>query len=247
MKKNKGESYTTSKGQNIQSKKIKPGCTRNCPLKCCENVTLEERENIFKSYWGSGSFDTQRNYIAQNVLSVPPKKVGSNNRRERKPRAYFLTLENKRVQVCRTFFLNTLSVTEKTVNCTIKKKIKSAIPLSDGRGKGFSGNEVGTPELDKVRKHIEKFPCVESHYCRQSTKRKYLASHLSVKKMYEMYKSECKEKAKSLTMYRKVFNTDYNLGSQTQKGPMQTVYCVRQSNKRRKSKGTRCSRFAPLQ
>jgi len=61
---------------------------------------------------------------------------------------------------------------------------------------------------------------MESHYCRATSKRKYLDSTLSISKMYELYIQDCKEKRLdhkyfvSCTVsekYRKIFCEEYNL------------------------------------
>ncbi|KAJ8883841.1 hypothetical protein PR048_015696 [Dryococelus australis] len=41
-----------------------------------------------------------------------------------------------------------------------------------------------------VKEHIDKFPKVETHYCRQSSTREYLHPELTLKKVYDLY---CKE------------------------------------------------------
>lgn len=46
--------------------------------------------------------------------------------------------------------------------------------------------------IDEVREHIKKFPVIESHYCRENTKRKYLEEGLSIGKMYKLYIEEKK-------------------------------------------------------
>ena len=65
--------------------------------------------------------------------------------------------------------------------------------------------------MDAIRAHIKQFPVMPSHYCRATTKRKYLSQNLSVAKMYDLYVEECL-KPLSLKQYRHVFNTEFNLG-----------------------------------
>ena len=54
---------------------------------------------------------------------------------------------------------------------------------SDGRGRASSTNRTGNEEMKAIKRHIESFPKVESHYCRSSTNRCYLDPLLNIKKM----------------------------------------------------------------
>ena len=99
------------------------------------------------------------------------------------------------------------------VSYTLRKKGQGLLPMTDQRGE-HTKLKTSDNVLQGVRKHIRKFPTVESHYCRQSTKRRYLDSTLSVIRMYELYQGECSEakrKCASLHVYRHVFNTEFNL------------------------------------
>jgi len=84
----------------------------------------------------------------------------------------------------------------------------------DCRGKQASVNKLSLDILDRIKRHIESFPVVESHYCRKNSRRKYLDCKLNITKMHEMYLQSVAEQpdAKiSYQMYQKVFCTDYNL------------------------------------
>ena len=68
-----------------------------------------------------------------------------------------------------------------------------------------------------IEEHIELFPCVDSHYCRQESQRQYLASDLSISKMYNLFQEWAPEhhpnsKIPGKTMYESVFTGSYNLG-----------------------------------
>ena len=68
-----------------------------------------------------------------------------------------------------------------------------------------------------IEEHIELFPCVDSHYSRQESQRQYLASDLSISKMYNLFQEWAPEhhpnsKIPGKTMYESVFTGSYNLG-----------------------------------
>lgn len=62
---------------------------------------------------------------------------------------------------------------------------------------------------------INSFKCVESHYCRGNSSRKYLPSELNVQKMWRMYSSKTESTPVKLSFFRKIFNTKYNVGFRT--------------------------------
>ena len=59
--------------------------------------------------------------------------------------------------------------------------------MQDMRGRAPAHNKTPKEKIDWVKQHIDKFPRMESHYCRASTKRQYLESSLNINKMYHLY------------------------------------------------------------
>ena len=69
-------------------------------------------------------------------------------------------------------------------------------------------NKSKEEDLAYIRKHIERFPTIESHYCRDKTNRKFLDPSLTISKMHSLYESKCAEDDKlplKEHMYRKSF------------------------------------------
>nr|CAH7752136.1 unnamed protein product [Callosobruchus chinensis] len=62
-----------------------------------------------------------------------------------------------------------------------------------------------------IENHIDRYPKVESHYCRASTNRLYLHPDLSLRKMYTMFTEQEMAKAcsnlPSFSTYRKIFKS----------------------------------------
>lgn len=59
---------------------------------------------------------------------------------------------------------------------------------------------------------INQLKCVESHYCRGKSNRKYLPSELNVKKLWRVYLSKTGHLAVKQSFFRNIFNTQYNVG-----------------------------------
>ncbi|CAG9771108.1 unnamed protein product [Ceutorhynchus assimilis] len=75
--------------------------------------------------------------------------------------------------VCKITFQNTLAVSEKAVRMAISAK---------ARWKAFDEFMRAS-----ALAHIQKFPKMETHYCRKSTSKEYLPPDLNVKKMFNLY------------------------------------------------------------
>lgn len=88
---------------------------------------------------------------------------------------------------------------------------------NDNRRKTQATNKTLSDVISEIKSHIEKFPTIESHYCRASTKRKYLNPTLSITKTYELYLQDCKSRELDikyficLTVYRNIFCKNFNL------------------------------------
>ena len=98
---------------------------QNCRLHCTENVSTEERENLFHLYWELADIDKQRQFIINTVTCETParhrprKETSSTNDRKQ-PIKYFL----EKTQVCETMFLNTFNISQKVIRTAIAKKKK---------------------------------------------------------------------------------------------------------------------------
>lgn len=63
----------------------------------------------------------------------------------------------------------------------------TGIPRPYARGKNKK-KYISDTELDKVRAHINRFPRMESHYCRKDSKKEYLEGTLNIRTMFRLFK-----------------------------------------------------------
>nr|CAH7763082.1 unnamed protein product [Callosobruchus chinensis] len=95
--------------------------------------------------------------------------------------------------------------------------MSSGVVSTDQRGKHEAPNKIGPLVRNSIREHIQKFPCIDSHYSRNKSNRRYLGSHLNISKMYQLFYEECTEKKMNQTeiakqwLYAEIFNTEFNL------------------------------------
>lgn len=130
--------------------------------------------------------------------------------------SYFFHVKGEKIQVCKKLYLGTLDISQKPVyTAHSTKNVKTNTPSGDLRGKSESSRRKPTGNAEFAREHIKSFPTVEAHYCRATTTRLYLGAHLSVGKMIDLYKEKCSEDGVQPvkdSQYRKIFNTEFNLG-----------------------------------
>ncbi|CAH1099202.1 unnamed protein product [Psylliodes chrysocephalus] len=107
---------------------------------------------------------------------------------------YTLTSTSGTHQVCKKMFLGTLDISGKKIETVIKKTLETGVVEGDKRGLNPATNKIAEGRKDIVRSHINSIPVVESHYCRNSSKRMYLQTGLSETRLYQDYLKFCKER-----------------------------------------------------
>ena len=100
---------------------------------------------------------------------------------------YFLQIQEKNVKVCKKMFLDTLDISDRFVAKALTKKNSLGTCDAEKRGKQSQRTNSKDTEKEEIRRHINSFPRVESHYARKDSAREYLESSLSLQKMYDMY------------------------------------------------------------
>ena len=117
-------------------------------------------------------------------------------------------------------FLNFQDINKERIYTAFKKRNNSNstnVILPDNRGKHYNRPFALTEEVNNtVRSHINSFPVMESHYCRDCTKRRYLEEGLSISLMYRMFEKKItidniKTYAK-FQGYRQIFVDEFNYG-----------------------------------
>ncbi|XP_012940161.1 uncharacterized protein LOC106012278 [Aplysia californica] len=175
----------------------------------CSGITETDRREIFQDFYKLADLQKEREFVARHIETTEPK-VGKPNSRRSKTHAYYLTVNGKRLKVCRNTFLATLSISEKFVRVVLSKITETGVVEEDKRG-GRQSEQMKTREeqnRDKISRHIDRFSRVESHYCRASSSKEYLSPDLTLSKMYDMYVKEnsCND-IPSFHTYRRVFKT----------------------------------------
>ena len=162
---------------------------KKCRFKCEEHFDEESRSTICRAYWALGDYARQGDFLLNciNEREVHRRSRGA-EKHNSVSREYHLGLGNEKHRVCHYFFHATLSISKSTSNHTLAKRSSNNTVRPDMRGKAVPPhNKTPREKIDRVKKHIDKFPRVESHYCRASTTREYLDASLNINKMYNLY------------------------------------------------------------
>lgn len=221
---NSGVEYVDWKGNLKSERKLKPPC-QNCRSKCNEKILEDERKLIFTSFWSLADINRQRDFISKFVTAAEKQRCRKRPKSEDEGEAgssrrkttytYSLLRDGKAIPVCKTFFINTLSISGQMIQTVFAKIGSSGVVLEDRRGKACKNSKLDDSVKDSVRSHIDSFQTIESHYCRKSTERKYLPPTLNISRMYLLYQEYCQENnipnIATESIYRQIFNTEYNI------------------------------------
>lgn len=214
---NHGEDYVSqSKTRKyIPSRCLKMPCTDKCRLKCTEKICTEERYEIFREFWDLGDLEKQRMFINSCMVDIQPKYKYTNAEKPRAPnKGYYLTVNNRRIRVCKKFFTSTLDVSDRMIHTIQHKNGGSGFLTEDRRGKHGKHKKLSTELLDDIRKHINSIPRIESHYVRATTSRQYIDGGKTITDLYEDFfkqQTENNKEGGNYMAYYNIFTTEFNL------------------------------------
>ncbi|XP_022834716.1 uncharacterized protein LOC111362296 [Spodoptera litura] len=195
-----------SRARLIISKEDHPmgiACSAKCTRKCTANITEEQRQTIWDSYWDM-DIQRRRDFISRNVENNKIAIRYSNS--TKRNHTYIYRLLNHRV--CKTMFLRTLGYTnDQAVLAVLKANFKfsktpdsakaSSAPDLRRRHKpkhSFTDEYRGIKEIDDF---IELFHPTTSHYrLEHAPNRRYLPTGLTLSQMFLFLKHHLETKNK---------------------------------------------------
>lgn len=206
-----GHEYVDKRGKIHAAKTVKGSCLLTCHLKCSEHFSQADRKKIRDIFYSLS--DSKKNQFYEKYTErygADRKRTENAISRRQYTFSYFFECNGILRKVCKKFFCGTLDISHKRIYY-FHAMCKTPIGLARSPTKGKSGHKSTSVEkLEEIKEHINSFPRIESHYCRSSSKREYLDSLLSIRKMFDMYKMVYSEPVKE-NIYRKVFNEQFNL------------------------------------
>ncbi len=206
---NRGIAYIMEKSNKcVPSKHGKLGESNCCFCKFqgrdCPKISTEQRHQIREAYYNMADLQKQREWIIRQVVVNQVSDLKRNY-------SYYLpqiTNEGQKWKVCRQMFTSTIGVSVCQVRTALSKIDQFDVLEGEKRG-GQQMVEKDQTKREQVKAHINKFPRMESHYCRANSKCQYLSPDLNFSIMYKMYLKDHPNGA-SMTFYKKVFKS-FNL------------------------------------
>ena len=186
---------------------LKPPCNEKCRKKCTTKFTEDIRKQIHDRYV-SLSWESRGLFIKGHVEPRNVKTRTNTEKDEKKKNRdvsyyYYLYGKNReKIEVCRPFFLTTLGYHPQNT-----RHIYTALgkEIDDQKDKRGSCQRTETIDKDNIKKHIESFNSLISHYRRMhAPKRLYLPSDLNVTLMHQCFLNKNTDITVSLETYRKV-------------------------------------------
>lgn len=197
----------------LLQKKMGMPCNEKCRLKCAHKLTNDDRTIIHNNYWKLADINKQREFIIRHMCTINPKHRSQTSNRSLNY-SYCFIVNNEKVKVCKSMFMNTLGISSRVI-LTTTKKMCDGILEEDKRGKhGKHGRAISLEVKNNIRSHITSFPTIPSHYCRSSTSKQFIDGSLNISLMYKLYVEHCIHKEISYGkkhIYEKIFNEEYNI------------------------------------
>lgn len=141
-KRNLGQEYISySTKKVVQARRMKESCEKlhNCRTKCHLKISENQRQLIFQNFWKLGNHNKHMDFLAKHVKKEQKKvnTVGEKNSRRQFTMNYYFTVRESFIKVCKTFFLNTLNITDIWIRTVMNKLNKNEIGIGspDNRGK----------------------------------------------------------------------------------------------------------------
>ena len=212
---------------------LKSGRGTKCHKHCHQSISADQREKLFQDFWKLGNLSNQREYLLRHVRRKPVRSnISASSKRAKKCSFnYGFLVNDQLIQVCKIFFLHTLAISDQMLLTTFQKLNENGHVQPERRSLP-AARKLPSELRNHIRDHINKYPVVDSHYCRKSTQKKYLDPGLNLTEMYRMYCEECSASGRPAAKkwaYDEVFHNEFNLGFHRPKKD-QCDFCVKYKN-----------------
>jgi hypothetical protein len=142
-------------------------CLTSCRMKCTSIFNAESRDSIHSKFWKLT--DTKKNHFYTQMVEKwevkRKKKVLVNKKNRKSSYRYFFEYNNIRTRVCKTFFLQTLGISESRIYYNFDQVVDKESSLPRSPLKGVVGSRrTSQIDIDKIKQHIKSFLRVESQY-----------------------------------------------------------------------------------
>lgn len=160
----------------------------------CLNFSMEDIQQNKDLFFANETKLLQDMYITRLVSphQAERRRVVEKKKQRNLSLNYHLCLERKAVCICQKIFASVLGVSKFRVLNLCEKYIMKGKSLKEKRGGDRKKLRYGS-KRKSVQKFIEGLEACESHHGREKPKRIYLASTLSIAKLWKIYNANKNE------------------------------------------------------
>lgn len=186
----------------------------NKQFKCCK-LTILDIQNFHGQFYKTNNKKDQDAFLLKHCRVSRVKRrrprVGQRQPTQNTTKLFVRKRNSvKLIRVCQKTFINILGITENRIRKVSRTFASTGSIVEEKRG-GDHTSAKNILKLREVKKFIESFQCLESHYCRSTVMRKYLPSTLNIRKMWRMFNQSNEVQVREC-YFRSIFNRCYNLG-----------------------------------
>ncbi|CAH0719239.1 unnamed protein product, partial [Brenthis ino] len=193
----------------LEKMAVKPGCNQSCIKKCMSSFTELERKRVNEIFWNFNC-EAQGLYVKSLVTEKDVfKRIKDSQQIRKHTYVYFLEIDNKKKEVCKTFFLTTLGYHKNNDRRVLEILKKLPESQADRRGRHDNLKKL---DREKLKEHIESFRPAIAHYRRaHAPNRRYLPSDLNVTMMHTDFIEKNPNFKVFYALYRKFLKKDMNI------------------------------------
>lgn len=211
---NLGKTYINSKNKITKARQLKPPCKDTCKLRCSTKINSVQRQTIFDTYWAIGEIHNQRSFILSCLTNITPRYRYTNALVPRNGnKAFHFIIDGHAIRVCKTFFLNTLDISDRMIRTVKSKTDEHGILKTDFRGM-TSNHKSDEVLISDIKEFINSIPRTDSHYTRQSSTREFIDGGKTIVDLFKDFENIQRQKNKPAGKYctfYKVFTTQFNI------------------------------------
>nr|CAH7762377.1 unnamed protein product [Callosobruchus chinensis] len=193
-----------------------PSCNHIKGALLCRLLTSQDIRRFHAGFYKEHDKIYQDNFILKHISMTKIKrrrpKNHKNVRKEARTKYFIRNLNKELVPVCLNTFQKALNVSRFRINRIAERFYYRNEMPKERRGGDTTGNRF-MAKKESIKKFINRLQCSETHYCTNTSGRKYLPAELNIKKLWRMYQSNVEDDLKVKESYfRYIFNRFYNLG-----------------------------------
>ncbi|CAH4030728.1 unnamed protein product [Pieris brassicae] len=156
----------------------------NKQFKCCK-LTMLDIQKFHQEFYNTKNKKDQDAFILKHCTVVKAKRrrprVGQRQATQNTTKLFVRKRKSlKLLRVCQKSFIQILGITQHRVR-KVSRTFASTGSIIQEKTGGDHTSAKNADRLRAVKRFIESFKCLESHYCRSTVSRKYLPSTLNIK------------------------------------------------------------------